>query len=122
MANRSFVRCLPLVLLLCGWHAESLAHAACKEADPAPGSVLEKAPAQINLHCNSALEVAFSKVQVNNASGQQVDNGGLQGDPKDPKCLVLPLPPLQPGVYKVLWNVVARDGHKTKGDYTFTIR
>ena len=122
MTVRSIVRIVPVVLFLCAWSAQSWAHPKCKHTYPAPEAVLDKAPPHIDLHCTSALEVAFSKVQVNDASGQQVDKGGLQGDPKDPKRMVLPLPPLQPGVYKVLWNAVGRDGHKTKGDFSFTIR
>jgi hypothetical protein len=32
------------------------------------------------------------------------------------------LPSLSPGTYRVIWSVVARDGHRTEGDYTFTIK
>jgi methionine-rich copper-binding protein CopC len=32
------------------------------------------------------------------------------------------LPPLGPGVYKVRWSVLAVDGHRTQGDYTFTLK
>jgi methionine-rich copper-binding protein CopC len=32
------------------------------------------------------------------------------------------LPPLPPATYRVIWSVVARDGHRTEGDYAFTIK
>ncbi len=42
--------------------------------------------------------------------------------PSDAMLLEVSLPPLSPGIYRVIWNVVARDGHRTEGDYTFTIQ
>jgi len=122
MTVRSFVRAVPALLVLCAWSTGGWAHAACKRGDPAPGAVINEAPTRISLQCDSALEMAFSQVLVEDANGKQVDKGGLQGDPKDPKHLILPLPPLEPGTYKVIWSVVARDGHRTKGNYQFTIR
>jgi methionine-rich copper-binding protein CopC len=36
--------------------------------------------------------------------------------------LEVSLPSLPTGNYHVFWSVVARDGHRTEGDYTFTIK
>ena len=68
------------------------------------------------------LEPAFSILRVQNASGQQVDKGDARVDSADATLLEVSLPPLSPGTYRVLWNVVARDGHRTEGDHTFAIR
>ncbi len=38
------------------------------------------------------------------------------------KVVSVAVPPLPPGSYKVMWSVVARDGHPTTGEYTFTIK
>ena len=122
MTKNSTLCSVAALLVLCGVSPQGWAHATCRRAEPAPGSELREAPEQISLQCDSALELAFSKVLVEDATGKQVDKGGLQGDPRDPKHLILPLPPLGPGTYKVTWSVVARDGHRTKGIYQFTIQ
>ena len=43
-------------------------------------------------------------------------------DHADPKLLEVDVPQLKPGTYRVTWSVVAKDGHRTSGDYTFTMR
>jgi hypothetical protein len=41
-------------------------------------------------------------------------------DPSDKATLIVPLAaPLTDGKYMVSWQVVAADGHKTKGSYSF---
>ena len=42
-------------------------------------------------------------------------------DPGDDKQLVLAVPPLGPGRYRVIWHVVSVDTHRTEGEYTFTV-
>ena len=74
------------------------------------------------LHFDSEIEAAFSGFLVQDESGHEAARVQGQGDPADPAVLSLVLSgPLAPGVYKVLWSVIARDGHHTEGDYTFTI-
>jgi methionine-rich copper-binding protein CopC len=43
-------------------------------------------------------------------------------DPKDPTLLEVSVPPLPPGRYHVFWSVIARDGHRTEGDFPFRIK
>jgi methionine-rich copper-binding protein CopC len=59
---------------------------------------------------------------VQDASGKKVDSGDGRVSPIDDTLLEVGLPALAAGTYRVIWNVVARDGHRTSGDYTFTIR
>jgi hypothetical protein len=35
--------------------------------------------------------------------------------------LVLPLPPLAPGRYRVRWHVVSVDTHRTEGEFGFEV-
>ena len=51
-----------------------------------------------------------------------VDDGRGHVDPSDPKLLAVNVPRLAPDIYRVVWSVVARDGHRTSGNYTFTVR
>ena len=55
-------------------------------------------------------------------NGKQVDQGNSRVDPSNSVLLEVGLPPLPAGTYRVIWNVVARDGHRTTGDYSFTIK
>ena len=43
-------------------------------------------------------------------------------DPQNPMELVLKLPPLAPGHYKVRWHVVSVDTHRTEGAFSFDIQ
>lgn len=51
-----------------------------------------------------------------------VDKGDGRVNPSTMTLLEVSVPKLSPGAYRVIWNVVARDGHRTTGDYTFVIK
>ena len=76
----------------------------------------------MRLWFDAALEPAFSSLRVQTARGQPVDHEDGQVDARDATLLSVRLPPLAPGTYRVLWSVVARDGHRTEGTYTFTVQ
>ena len=98
------------------------AHAKILGTDPAKDAVLTAPPKAVNLMFAKALEPKFSAIHVIDASGKQVDtaNTTIKGDGHNEMSVELPTLPA--GVYKVMWNIVSLDGHKMKGDYTFTIK
>ncbi len=98
------------------------AHAFPDHSDPKVGSTLQTSPSQVRIWFDSSLEPVFSSIIVQDAQGGKVDKGDGRVDPSDATILEVSVPPLGPGVYKVLWNVVARDGHRTQGDYQFRIK
>ncbi len=55
-------------------------------------------------------------------SGKKVDKGDGHVSPSDATLLEAGLSPLSPGNYQVAWSVVARDGHRTEGNYLFTVK
>ena len=122
------MRTLPTIIALCGlallvlWPQPTRGHAFPDHSEPRVGATLAVSPARVRIWFDGALEPAFSTVRVQHASGQQVDKGDGRIDPSDATLLEVSLPPLAPGTYRVLWSVVARDGHRTEGDYRFTIR
>ena len=79
-------------------------------------------PARVRIWFDSDLEPAFSTIMVHSANNEIVDKRDGRVDPSNPTLLQVSLPKLPPGIYRVMWNVVARDGHRTIGDYTFTIK
>lgn len=108
--------------VLCLLPAESRGHAFPDHADPRVGSTVSAAPATVRIWFDGALEPVFSTIMVHDAKGGMVDNRDGRVDPSDPTLLEVSTPPLPRGTYRVIWSVVARDGHRTAGDYTFTIK
>jgi methionine-rich copper-binding protein CopC len=98
------------------------AHAFPERAEPRVGGVVRTAPSDIRIWFDGDLEPAFSRVTVASAGGQRVDRGDAGVDPANRRLLRVGLAPLSPGVYKVTWSVLAVDGHRTEGDYTFTFK
>ena len=98
------------------------AHAALRSADPPAGSTLVSAPTQLRLQFNEPLEGAFSSVKLLRADGSEVAVGKPRVEAADASKLVLPLPPLAPGVYKARWSTMGHDGHRMRGEFGFTVQ
>ncbi|HZX14475.1 MAG TPA: copper resistance protein CopC [Thermodesulfobacteriota bacterium] len=122
MRTISRVITLCSLMLLCLWTDAAWGHVFPEHTEPEVGATVTVAPTRVRIWFNGALEPAFSTFHVQNSSGEQVDRGDGHGDPSDPTLLEVSLPPLPPGIYRVFWSAVARDGHRTEGDYIFTIK
>ncbi len=97
-------------------------HAFPDHADPKVGATISGPPASVRIWFDGALEPVFSSVVVQDASGKPVDKGDSHVDPSDATLLEVSLRPLPAGAYRVIWSVVARDGHRTSGSYIFVIK
>ncbi|HTP65825.1 MAG TPA: copper resistance CopC family protein [Geobacteraceae bacterium] len=97
-------------------------HAFPDHAEPRVGATLTVSPGLVRIWFDGDLEPLFSTLTVRDASGRTVDMKDSRVDLSDATLLEVSLPRLMPGVYRVLWSVVARDGHRTSGDYTFTVK
>lgn len=98
------------------------AHAFLDHSQPDADSVVTSPPASVQLWFSRALEPAFSKVRVLDQKGKQVDNGKPSVNDNDTKLLEVGVPQLRSGTYKVVWRIVALDGHKAKGEFAFTVK
>ncbi len=122
------MRTCQATLVLCGvalaWVGlrSAWSHAFPQRADPPVGAAVASAPALVRIWFDAALEPAFSSLRVQTAGGQLLGHEEGQVDARDATLLSVHLPPLAPGTYRVLWSVVARDGHRTEGTYTFTVQ
>ncbi len=96
------------------------AHAFPRSQTPSAGADLSTAPAQVSITFDAPIEAMFSRLQVLGANNAE-EAGGHISLSKDRRTLSVPLKPLSPGNYTVRWAVVAEDGHRTEGSYTFTI-
>ena len=99
-----------------GW-----AHAFIDHTDPVVGEAIKSSPAEVRLWYTQGLERAFSRVQVFDASGKEVDKKDVHLDAKNDHLLVVSLPALGAGEYKVVWRVVSVDTHPTEGAFKFRV-
>jgi hypothetical protein len=112
---------LSLLLIVVAGLARLEAHAFLKRAEPAVGSTVQTSPNEVRIWFTEDIEPAFSSVQVFDASGKEVDKRDLHSERSDQALLRISLPPLQPGIYKVVWRVVSVDTHVTNGSFTFRV-
>ena len=97
------------------------AHAFLDHASPSVGSSVPSAPAAVTMWFTQQLEPAFTTATVTDKSGNRVDQGDAQVDPKDATELRIPLKSLPPGTYTVAWHALSVDTHTTTGHFIFTV-
>jgi len=107
-------------LSMCGAGA-AFAHAQLIRATPAAGGAVSTTPSEVVLRFSETLESAFSSVVVRDAAGKQIDKGDAHVETRDRAIMKISLPPLSPGVYKVEWQALSTDTHKSNGDFTFRV-
>lgn len=107
-----------LLAAICAPAAAS-AHAFLAHAEPAVGSTVAVAPAEVVIVFTEAVEPAFSTIAVTAPDGRRVDVGAPHpGGASD--RLAVRLGPVAPGTYAVAWHAVSVDTHRTEGRFAFT--
>ncbi|MEJ1965371.1 MAG: copper resistance CopC family protein [Gammaproteobacteria bacterium] len=102
---------------LLGFSTLADAHAHLKEAQPAEGSVVTAAPANIVLKFSEAAQITALTLQKEGEAEQKI-----APLPTAPAAqLSVPVPKLAPGKYTVNWRVVSDDKHIMAGKLHFTI-
>ena len=80
-------------------------------------------PSVISLTFNENLTPALSGIEVKDAAGKVVATRVITKSPPTRTMIaVQPATPLARGVYTVDWHVVAGDGHRIVGKFSFTVR
>lgn len=97
------------------------AHAVLKSANPPAGATVA-APREIALTFNERVEEAFSSVTLSDGAGKALAVGKPRLDAANPVVLRMQVPALHAGAYSVAWAVAGHDGHRTKGNFTFTVK
>ncbi|MFN8526533.1 MAG: copper resistance protein CopC [Chloroflexota bacterium] len=111
-----------MLLVLLGV-APAQAHSRYTRSEPADGAQVESAPFVLKSWYSQELMLR-SKVSVVSADGTQVDLGDGRVDQEDPdrKVMVVSLPALPEGTYRVRWLAwSAEDGHDAEGEFTFIV-
>ncbi|MGF6772192.1 methionine-rich copper-binding protein CopC [Paraburkholderia sp. GAS199] len=99
----------------------ALAHVFPQKQEPGAGATVAS-PAQVRILFDGPLEAAFSSLTVSDANGKPVNTEKSVVDPQQRAQIAVALPPLATGRYNVHWIAVASDGHRTQGNYSFTVK
>jgi methionine-rich copper-binding protein CopC len=102
--------------------ATALAHAFPVHAAPGAGAMLAQAPAVVSIRFDSELVPAQSTLIVKDPQGVQVSAGKGKVDAHDATVISTRLTIARKCVYHVYWHAETPDGHRTEGDYIFTVR
>jgi len=110
-------------LLIAGMATVALAHAVLVSSTPEDGATIKAAPKQVVLKFNAKIDKKVTKVTLLDAKGHKIalvapKNGYTAGTPAE---LIVPVPALKPGSYRLEYEVMATDGHITPGLIRFTI-
>ncbi len=100
------------------------AHALVVASDPPAGARLAAAPSRVVVRFNSRIDAARSRLALVAATrgAAAAETLPLEIAPAtDPTLLEAPCPPLAPGPWRLRWQVLAVDGHITRGDIAFEI-
>ena len=100
------------------WPNFAWGHAVLIESNPPNHATLYKAPQTFLLKFNAALEEVITRVYLIDPEKHQTPLEKVAETKSDQ--VVVRLPPLSPGVYTILYKVLARDGHVTEGRVQFT--
>ena len=122
LARRAALAAPLLALLPTG----ARAHALVIGSTPATGDRLQAAPSEVVVRFNSRLDHGRSQLLI---APQREGGGGTAEErrleltePSPPTELRAALPPLPPGPWRLRWQVLALDGHITRGDILFAVQ
>lgn len=80
-------------------------------------------PESLIITFSEDIEPAFSGVDVSRTDKKPVEQADVARDPAQHNTLRVQFKqPLTSGEYQVKWHVLSVDGHKTKGNYTFSVK
>jgi copper resistance protein C len=94
-------------------------HAVLKEAHPAANSKVAGPDVPIVLKYNVRIDAKLSKIQLlnpDNSTSELVIETQTSADTLSSKATGL-----KPGTYRIRWQVLAPDGHITRGEIPFTV-
>ena len=94
------------------------AHAILEDSQPPPGGSVTAGNVTLRFQFNSRVDRARSRLTLTRPDRSQ---HVLPIDPDGPPDIITTQVELTPGAYSVRWQVLAVDGHITRGDVPFTV-
>ena len=111
-----------LALWLVATASPAAPHAFPDRSEPRVGATVAASPGEVRIWFDGEIEPVFSTIRVESSNKERVDKGDGQVSREDARLLHVSVPTLPPGRYRVYWSVVARDGHRTEGDFPFRVK
>jgi methionine-rich copper-binding protein CopC len=99
----------------------AFAHASLVDSFPAKGQTVTGSPTEIHLTFNEHVEARYCRIKLVSNAGKNFDADRPAADKTNPNAIVAAVPVLKPGTYSARWTAVGSDGHKTHGDFSFTV-
>ncbi len=95
------------------------AHAVVMHSAPAANATISGPDIDILIRFNSRIDTARSRLRLTDLSGRyrSVDIG----DRREPNAMIARIVDLAGGSYRLSWQVLAVDGHITRGEIPFTV-
>lgn len=119
MGRRKFALAMPIILLGMAAPRIAFAHAILVRATPADHSMVHSHSFEIVLEYNSRIEAARSMVMLTNSAGTKIPVKLEKSSAA--QTLKAAAGNLANGVYLLHWQVLASDGHISRGDLEFTV-
>ena len=111
------------LLLLVATPTRTLAHAILVESAPKQDEVLATGPKEVVLRFNARIEKKVARATLTDGSGKKIKLPPIPEDKAGPPDrLVIPLPALKAGSYRLEYKVLAADGHATPGLLRFKVQ
>ena len=119
--HRRLVRYLFCAMSIIFLPTAAHAHAQLEKSEPAADSIVTSPPTKVTLYFNRPMETSFSKVSVYDTNNKQVDKGNSKVIGEN-NVIFVEVPSLSSGAYLVRYSIVAKDGHKMKGEFNFSVK
>ena len=116
--SRSRRALLAGVLVLALSPRQSQAHAILEASQPAAGAAIPAGSITLTLRFNSRIDRARSRLTLTKPDHTKA---AVPIDPDGPPEILTATLTLTPGDWSVRWQVLAVDGHITRGDVPFTV-
>ncbi len=94
------------------------AHAILEDSTPPAGAAVKAGKLELRFRYNSRIDQSRSRLTLTRADNTKTTISITPNTPPDIISARLDLPP---GSYVVRWQVLATDGHITRGDVPFTV-
>ena len=112
---------LALAFLAATFSPLAFAHASLVASFPAKDQTLTGSPTEIHLTFNEHVEPRYCRIKLVSDDGKYFDADRPRADKTNPNAIVAAVPVLKAGTYSARWTAVGGDGHKTHGDFKFTV-
>ena len=110
---------LLILLVIAGATQLCWAHAILKDATPKANSTVNGPDVPITVRYNVRIDGSRSRLHLVGPDGASLPLTIAKQD--SPDTLQSQAKGLKPGAYKLIWNVLASDGHMSKGEIPFTV-